>query len=379
MFPTMTSKQRAIAAMNFREADRVPRYFSDFWPEFEANWKQVHGPTDLHKHFGDDMRLVEPCESAWPTRAGLVEWRGDRAVVRSGWGELKLTQFTAPAEQVMGELIEPAVKERIDPEKLRFDDPLLDSRFERAGKEAAALKDEYFVWCKSGGPYLRAAFMRGEEQFWMDVVEDPGWTRAFVDRVVDHIVAVAIGGLRRFGLQDTGIAIYDDVASSSGPFVGPKHYEQVFLPALRRMVKAYQAAGARWVMHHSDGNVLSLLDMWVDAGINAINPIEFRTGMDPLKIRRQFGNRLVCTGGMDNCEILPRGDRGEIRDHILLLLEAGRGGGFIFGTQSIGPDIRVETMEYVLELLAEYGKYPLQGFSETSTETNLAKHFKERP
>lgn len=356
----MTSKQRVMAAMSFQEPDRIPRYFSEFWPEFEAHWERVCGPTDLFKHFGDDMRLVEPEESAWPTRAGIIERRGDQAIVRSGWGETKLTKFGDIAPQVMGQLLEPAFKDRVDPEKLKFDDPRLDGRFDTAGKQAAVLKEEYFVWCKSGGPYLRAAFMRGDEQFWLDVAEDPGWTRAFVDRVTDHIVTVAIEGMRRFGLQETGIAIYDDVASSQGPLVGPKHYERVFLPALRRMVKAYKEAGARWVMHHSDGNVLPLLDMWVDAGVDAINPVEFRVGMDAVKLREQFGNRLVLTGGMDNAEILPRGDRAEIRDHVLHLLEAGRGGGFVFGTHSMGVDITVESAEYVLELLAEYGNYPLR-------------------
>jgi uroporphyrinogen decarboxylase len=355
----MTSKERVKAAMNFQEPDRVPRYFSHFWSEFQALWERVHGPTDLFNYFGDDMRLIEAEESPWPTQAGVVERRGDLVVVRTGWGETKLTSFTDIPGQVMGQLLEPALKERVDPETLRFDDPLMDSRFEEAGQRVEALKDEYFLWCKSGGPYIRAAFLRGEEQFWIDVAEDPGWTKAFVDRVVDHIVAVATEAMRRFGLQDTGFAIYDDVASNQGPLVGPKRYERIFLPALRRMVKAYKDAGARWVLHHSDGNILPVLDMWIDAGVDAINPVEYRIGMDAVKLREQYGNRLVLTGGMDNCEILPRGDRGEIREHVLYLLQAGRGGGFVFGTHSFGPDISVGTAEYVLELLAEYGNYPL--------------------
>ena len=368
----MTSKERVTAAMNFREADRIPRYFSSFWPEFKANWDQAHGPTDLLDWFQDDMRLVEPDESVWPSRAAILERRPGRVVVRTGWGELKMTSFADPPPQVMGQLLEPAVKERVDPDKLHFEDPRLESRFATAGALAAAWKEQYFVWCKSGGPYLRAAFLRGEEQFWMDVAEDPGWARAFVDRIVDHLIAVAVEGLRRFGLKDTGVAIYDDVASNDGPFVGPKNYQRVFLPALRRMVKSYKDAGARWVLHHSDGNIRPILDMWLDAGIDAINPLEYRVGLDAVKLRQQYGNRLVLTGGMDNSGILPRGDRGEIREHVLYLLEAGRGGGFVFGTHSFGPDISVQTAEYVLELLAEYGMYPLRSPAPTPATAHVA-------
>lgn len=350
----MNSKQRVMAALNFRQPDRVPRYWQNFWPEFEEKWTSRHGPTNLNAYFGDDMYLVASDETAWPTRAGVVEHRGDKVLVRCGWGELKLARAEHVGQQVMGELIEPAVPQRSDPDKLIFDDPYMDSRYEQAAKQAAALKDEYFVWCKSGGPYLRAAFMRGEEQFWLDVVDDPDWARAFVERVADHIITVAIEGMRRFGLEETGIAIYDDVSAGWGPFVGPIHYESVFLPSLRRMVKAYKDAGAAKVMHHSDGNNLPLLDMWIDAGIDAINPVEFRSGMDAVKIREQYGRQLVCVGGLDNCSILPRGDRAEIRDHVLYLLDAGRSGGYVFGPHSIGPDVDIETMKYVLELLEEH-------------------------
>ena len=348
----MTRKQRVLASMRFRQPDRVPRYWQNFWPKFIEKWQRRHGDTDPHEYLGDDMRLVASDETAWPSKAGVVERDGDTLLVRSGWGELKQTSSThTRSREMMGRLIKPAFPERVDPETIEFDDPLMDIRYEQASQLAAEWKDDYFVFCKTGGPYLRAAFMRGEENFWTDVAEDPGWTRAFVDRVVDHIIIVGLEQLRRFDLYETGIAIYDDVASNAGPFVGPANYAKIFLPALRRMVNAYKSAGAGRVMHHSDGNVLPLLDMWIDAGIDAINPVEFRTGMDPVKIRQQYGKRLVCVGGLDNSEILPRGDRPEIRDHVLHLLEAGRGGGFIIGPHSIGEDISVETMVYVLELL----------------------------
>jgi len=350
----MTGKERFLAALEYREADRVPRFWDCFWDEFLVGWTKRFPDTDAMHYFGNDMLVVVADESPWPTRAGVIRESGDERIVRNGWGQVQRTRNDAH----FSELIEVAVPQRIDPDRIVFDDPLMDRRYEKRGFDDN-LQEECFLFCKTGGPYQRTTFLRGEEQFWLDLMDDPGWAEAVVDRVTDHLIAVGVESIRRWKMQDTGIAIFDDLAASWGPFVGPEMYERVFLPRLRRMVKAYKDAGARFVMHHADGNVLSLLDMWIDAGIDAINPLEYRSGMDALKIREQYGNTLVLIGGLDNCAILPRGDRREVRDHVLYLLEAGRGGGYVFGPHSIGPDIRIDTMLYVLELLEEYGTYPL--------------------
>ena len=360
----MTGKERVLAALEFREADRVPRFWDAFWPEFREKWAKRFPGRDPMRHFGNDMRVIAADETPWPTRAGVIRESGDERVVRNGWGQVQRTRVGTH----FGELLAVGVPERIDPDIILFDDPLLDCRY--ANRPNPALQAELFLFCKTGGPYMRSAFMRGEVPFWTDIADDPGWVRAFVDRVVDHLIAVGVASIRRWNMQDTGIQINDDVAANWGPFVGPKTYERIFLPPLRRMVKAYKDAGARFIMHHADGNVLPLLDMWIDAGIDAINPVEYRSGMDAVKIREQYGNRLSLIGGLDNAGILPRGDRGEVRDHVLHLLEAGRGGGYIIAPHSIGPDISVDTMTYVLELLEEYGCYPLPSRSR-STATEL--------
>jgi len=346
---SMTGKQRVLAALEYRQADRTPRFWDYFWPEFCIEWTERFPGIDPMHHFGNDMQVVAADETPWPTLAGLIRETGQERIVRNGWGQVQRTKTGT----YFNELIEVGVPKRIDPDAIPFDDPLMDSRY--AGMPDGDLRQKWFLFCKTGGPYMRSAFLRGEEQFWIDIGEDPTWVQAFVDRVTDHLIAVGVESIRRWGMQDTGIQINDDVAASWGPFVGPETYERIFLPPLRRMVKAYREAGARFIMHHADGNVLPLLDMWLDAGIDCINPIEYRSGMDAVEIRRQYGNKLILIGGLDNCAILPRGDRAEIRDHVLYLLKAGRDGGYVLGPHSIGPDISVDTMLYVLELLEEYG------------------------
>ena len=349
----MTSKQRVTAAMNFQQADRVPRMFMSFEEDFLRAWRERHGDLGPEEFSDSDLSVVAADETVWPTRAGVIEERQGERVSRNGWGWLE-RRATGTS---FAEMYDHALTERIDPDSLVFDDPLLDLRYESAGRTFEARRDRQYVMCKTGGPYLRVAMMRGEEGFWLDIADDPGWVKAILDRVTDHMIAVGVESLRRFSCQDTGILVSDDCAANWGPFMSPDTYERLFLPALRRMIEAYKAAGAAKVMFDSDGNVLPLLDMWVDAGIDAINPIEYRLGMDPVKLREQYSNRLVCVGGLCNTEILPRGDRAELRDHVQHLFESARGGGFVMGTASISADVNVSSFEYLVDLLDELDPY----------------------
>ena len=348
---------RVMCALDFREPDRVPRFFS-FWEEFGEAWRRHTGAApdaDILDWCGNDIIIAAADETVWPTRAGEVERDGDTIIERSGWGAVTRRRDDAK----FSECIATALPERVDPDTLRFDDPRLDVRYEAATAHAAKYRDRAAVFAKTGGPYLRAAYMRGQEAFLMDIAEDPGWVKAFVERVAEHMAAVGVESIRRFGVQDTGIGIYDDACTIHAPIMGPRAYEELFYPSLCKMVDAYHRAGARKVFHHCDGHVADLLDLWVAAGIDAVHPLEARTGLDPLEVKDRYGGKLAVIGGLDNCRILPRGDRDEIRDHVQHLIHAARGGGMVIAPHSIGPDIAADTMDYVLELLDRYGWYPL--------------------
>ncbi len=133
--------------------------------------------------------------------------------------------------------------------------------------------------------------------------------------------------------------------------VSPRTYERIFLPLMARMVAAYRAAGARYIVMHSDGNILPVLDLLVDAGIDAINPVEPKAGMDVVALRDRYAGRLAFIGGLDNAGILPSGNRELIREHVTRCTRAARDGGIVLGSHSIGPDIAVADYDYVVELI----------------------------
>ncbi|MBT4098196.1 MAG: hypothetical protein HOM68_05095 [Gemmatimonadetes bacterium] len=336
---SITSHERVLRACHFERPDRIPR-FDSFW-ELPPAWERRLGPPESLS----DIAIWCPREGAFPTRAKLLERRGDWTVRVDDWGRTVRSRDGAYFDEVLEVPIPPGC----DPEHIVFDAPCLDLRYaihggdlQATASKLAADKSNYCVFGKTGGPYLRTSFVRGTEQFLMDMAGDVCLARALVDKMVDHLIAVGVELLRRWDLSDSGVWIYDDMAHNGGPMFSPDSFERVLLPAYRRMIRAYKEAGARYVVLHSDGNILPILDMLVDAGIDGLNPLERRTGMIAEQLRRRYP-QLILTGGMCNTQTLPLGSAAEIESEAKTLIELGRDGGFIIGTHSVSPEIPLES------------------------------------
>ncbi len=241
-----------------------------------------------------------------------------------------------------------------------FESPRLPGRYTQFLAQVEREHPRRAVFAKTGGPFLRSANLRGEEQWLMDLAGDETRARDLAAQVTAHITEVGVESLRRGGALLSGIWIYDDIGANAGPMISPRTFERVFQRLLAEMVSAYKAAGASFVVFHSDGNILPLLDMIVDAGVDAVQPVEPKAGMDILALRRRYGDRLALIGGLDNAHVLPSGDRARIEADLERVLAAGREGGLVVGSHSIGPDVPVAAYDYLSELEDARGRYPLQ-------------------
>jgi len=351
----MTSKERVLAAFEFRSPDCIPRY-DTFW-EFPASWAERFGSAcNL-----TDISIWVPDEGAFATRAGVLEESGGCITRVDSWGRTVRRRKDAYFDEVL----DVPIPEGVDPDAVQFDPPDLPERFERGRSETVTPSDlardkaRFCVFGKTGGPFLRTSFVRGEAQFLMDIAGDQPLARALVEKMADHLIGVARAEIERWGLHETGVWIYDDMAMNQGPMFSPASFEEVLLPAYHRMIREYKAAGARYVVLHSDGNILPILDMLVDAGIDGINPLERRAGMDPAKIRARHP-RLVLTGGMCNTDTLLNGPAERIAREARELIEMGREGGVVIGTHSISPEIPIGNFEVYHRTCLEYGQFRKQ-------------------
>jgi uroporphyrinogen-III decarboxylase len=128
---------------------------------------------------------------------------------------------------------------------------------------------------------------------------------------------------------------------------------------VRAIVEHAHAKGLP-VIYHGCGNVQAIFEDYIDVGIDSFNPLEVKAGMDAVDLRRRFGHRIGFCGNSD-IQIWEQGDREQIRREVLRKLNAARGGGFIFQSDhSVSSAVSGPTYDYVVKLVREYGRYPLQ-------------------
>lgn len=204
---------------------------------------------------------------------------------------------------------------------------------------------------RGGGsePFATYKWLRGVAQGYLDLIERP--------EMVHH----CLGKLYELCYQDT-LRVYEavpgrviwtwvaeDYGSQEGLIISLRHIEEFFLPHMKRMVDLVHSAGA-FAFHHSDGACRDNVPNIISIGMDVLDPVQWRAkGMDREELKREFGDRLVFHGAMDNQQTLAFGTvedvRREVADNIRIL---GAGGGYILGPchniQAISPPENVVAM-----------------------------------
>jgi uroporphyrinogen decarboxylase len=185
---------------------------------------------------------------------------------------------------------------------------------------------------RGGGsePFLTYKYLRGDEQAFVDLVENPEIVHWCLDRLFD----LAYEGSRRIYEalpgQVTLSYVAEDMGSQDDLLYSPGQIRTFFIPRMKRMIDLAHQAGAS-VFHHSDGGVRRIIPDMIQAGIDVLNPIQWRCGgMEREGLKRDFGASIIFHGGVDNQRTLPFGTpadvRAEVEDNLRIL---GAGGGYI--------------------------------------------------
>jgi uroporphyrinogen decarboxylase len=356
------SPERVMAAVNFRQPDRLPRWDNfDIFGDFSSRWRAWKGFTEeIHPvdFYNIDISMTMAEEGPFISQRGVIGQDGDYEIFRDSWGR---TVRQKPSTAYFMETIETVLSDPSDLDRLKFEDPSDNRRYQKYVKTIETERQAgRLAFSKIGGIYCRSQFMRREDLLLMDMATDEGFCHALFSKVADYLTKIALEELRRTDSWETGIWVYDDSANSRAPMFSPAMWEKYLLPLYRRMIDALRRHGCEHVFFHSDGNIKPLVDNLLAAGFEGLNPLEPRCGLDLIKLRKRYNGKIVFFGGVCNTEILPRGDRKEIEAHVRPLIELGSEGGLVIGMASIGDDITPETYDYYISLLDKYANYKVE-------------------
>jgi uroporphyrinogen decarboxylase len=156
-------------------------------------------------------------------------------------------------------------------------------------------------------------------------------------RFLDKLIEIHMANLERFlgavGEYIDIILFGDDLGMQTGPMISPQMYCEFFKPRHTLLWNRAKKLSEVKVMLHCCGGVRELLPHLIEAGLDAINPVQIScAGMDASELKAEFGRDITFWGGgCDTRDILPNGTSKQVRDHVKQQVEILKpNGGFVF-------------------------------------------------
>lgn len=358
--PPLTGRERVALTLAHQEADRIPRTDS-FWPETIPGWysQGLAVGNEIPDLFDFDIQgagwishearpgflqtIAEDDRSwtrldghgailrYWKHKSGTPEHVGFTITTRDQWEEHKATMLAVP----------PGAR--------------VDTLAALRAMYRARAKGRWFCWT-GVECYETAKDVFGHERLSIIMAEDPDWAVDIFEtettialRVLDHLAAS--------GVVYDGGWIYGDIAYNHGPFFSPRMYRSQIMPAHARQIAWFKERGLP-VIYHTDGDIHLIIPALLEVGVDCLQPLEAKAGMDVRTLKPQYGDRLTLMGNID-ATVLVTNDRERIEAEVAAKIPCAKaGGGYIYHSDhSIPPQVTWGTYGYLMDLVDRYGRY----------------------
>jgi uroporphyrinogen decarboxylase len=158
-------------------------------------------------------------------------------------------------------------------------------------------KENVFLTCAVIAAFDLMTPMCGHEYLLMGMALDPDWFQDMCEVYTTLNINLLEILFEQEGLPD-GMWIWDDLGFKNKPFMSPAMYKDLLFPAHQRLFQWAHSKGLPVIMH-SCGYVEPLVPALIEAGIDCLQPMEVKAGMDLVKLKKAFGDQIAFMGGMD--------------------------------------------------------------------------------
>jgi len=346
----LTPKERWLATLSRETPDRLPM---DYWATEEATQKVMKflGCSDPWEMFArlhiDRVVSVTPRYIGPPIEPGYDIYGCRYEDVDYGTGVYSECVYHPLAGYNTVEEIE---DHYTWPTADWFDYSVIPDQIK--GKEA------YPIQGGGSEPFLTYKDLRGMEQAYMDLILNPEIVHYCLDKLFDFCYEATLRIYETIPGQVNISYIAEDFGSQESLLISPDLIRKIFIPRMKRMIDLAHQAGA-YAFFHSDGAIRPIIPDMIEAGIDVLNPIQWRCkGMGRKALKQDFGDQVVFHGGVDNQYTLAFGSVEEVREEVIYNIHVlGQGGGYILAPchniQAVSPPENVVAM---YETGYEYGQ-----------------------
>lgn len=378
----MTHRERVTAALEHREADRVPIDLSGHrssgiaaiaYPKLRAHLGLPERPVrvydviqqlavvdeDVLERFGVDtielgrgFALDETDWKPWVLPDGTdclvpawtnLEREADRWVIKSESGRVlaHMPDGTLYFEQTYYPLGDDETVDKI-PEAMGESmwtgvasppGPVDGATLAAGAKELRASTDRAILGLFGGNLFETGHFFYRADRFMMMLAGEPARAHEFLDTLVEMHLANMEQYLGTVGDFIDVIVFGDDLGMQTGPMMSPQMYREFFKPRHKLLWNRAKELADVKVMLHCCGGVRELLADLIEAGLDAINPVQITCrGMEAAELKADFGKDITFWGGgCDTRDILANGTPRQVAEHVKRQVEILRpNGGFVF-------------------------------------------------
>jgi uroporphyrinogen decarboxylase len=207
--------------------------------------------------------------------------------------------------------------------------------------------------------FERAWYLRGLENFMVELLTDEDFCRRYLDRILEIQISAYERIIERMGEYLEGFFVIDDMGMQRGPIISPDLYRKMIKPCHKALCDFLHQKDMR-VIFHSCGSVAELIPDFIEAGIDALNPLQLSAdNMDPVYLKKEFGRDVVFWGGGINTQAtLAFGSPVEVREEVYRRMDVlAKDGNYVFTAEHcIQPNTPVEN---ILALFEAVNSYPV--------------------
>jgi uroporphyrinogen decarboxylase len=338
------------------------------WRREDGRWVDVEvageyeEPVPAWEHFEYDMAGAGPWFDIMPWRGyeELVQETPEWDIKRNGAGAaLKYWKHkSGTPEHIDFRMVTREIWDRdYRPHLLQLDPERIDKVEIRKNK---AKLDQAQVWTHFGHMFVWEAMRQsmGDVTMYQSLVLDPGWIHDYCRVYTDFFKIHFAYMLEEVGKPD-GIWLYEDLGYKNGLFASPKVLSELIFPYYQELVSFFHSYDLPVVLH-TCGSTAQALPLIVEAGFDALNPMERKArDNEPFAFAEQYGDRLAFVGGLD-ARVFESNDKDIIRREVADYIEGmkARGARLVFASDhSISTNTQYQSYLYSLQVYREHMLY----------------------